>query len=381
MPINYGILQQPQAPQNTAQVFQTAPESSSGDDIMSGMKGLFGGISKGIAGGDSNASQGSTQIGSSLQSSSGGLLQNLFGQNPVSQANQAVSAAMSNSSLHALAGSILPQGMGGQNSPQSPPGGLLNNLKQPGSPQKQVALGNDSAAPNSLEQFQQQMQPKQQPTPVTPKLVGDTQAASLAAYNGKAPYEVAQSFLGDGRQSHAEVIGDFLQKSGVGKVNIQNTPWCAGFANAVLSSTGHGSTGSLAARSFLGYGKPTSNPSQGDVVVFSDLTGNNSPAHGHVGFYAGEGDKDGYIKVLGGNQSGNVSIKEYPASKVLGYRVPPSAQELQQRQMQRQQPQQGNLQQTASMNSQGTEQPQMTNTSQSYILPGSLRSSQQNQPY
>ncbi len=298
MPVNFGILQQPQAPQNNTQVVQTAPQQG----------GSFG---------------------SELSTAINGLLGSTFGKNPVSQANQAVSTSMSNSPLHAIASAILPQGMVGQGRPQGAPGGLLNGFKQ--------ALNSDSQG-MSLEQLKQ----NRDALPKMNRSMGDVQAASLAAYDGQSPFQVAQSFLGTGEKQQTQVIENFLTKSGAGKVSIQNTPWCAGFANAVLKSTGHGSTGSLAARSFLNYGAPTSKPSQGDVVVFSDLTRANSPAHGHVGFYAGPGDKDGYIKVLGGNQGGSVSIKEYPASKVLGYRVPPTAEELQQDQLRRQQQQQSN---------------------------------------
>jgi uncharacterized protein (TIGR02594 family) len=152
--------------------------------------------------------------------------------------------------------------------------------------------------------------------------------ASTAASNPNASaYDVAQSYIGQGRNNHADVLEGFFSKSLGQNVNIKNTPWCAAFANSVLMTTGHPGTGSLAARSFLQYGTPTDKPTQGDLVVMS--RGGNTEL-GHVGFYAGMSDDGTKVKVLGGNQSGQVMIKEYPVNSVLGYRTPPTSQELQQ---------------------------------------------------
>jgi uncharacterized protein (TIGR02594 family) len=139
--------------------------------------------------------------------------------------------------------------------------------------------------------------------------------------------DVAQSYVGQGRKNHADVIEGFINKSTGGKVNIQNTPWCAAFANSVLASTGHGSTGSLAAQSFLKYGKETATPSNGDVVVMG--RGGANSGLGHVGFFAGYGADHQTVKVLAGNTGGQVSTKEYPLTSVLGYRIPPDTAELQ----------------------------------------------------
>ena len=159
--------------------------------------------------------------------------------------------------------------------------------------------------------------------------VASIHAATQASADPRATVmKTAQAYLGDSNTQHADVLSSFLQKSGGAAVNPKTTPWCASFANSVLMSSGAGGTGSATARSFLGYGTPTKTPTQGDVVVMSDLTGANNPMHGHVGFYAGEGDSPGTIKVLGGNQSGQVSVKQYSADKVLGYRTPPTVSEL-----------------------------------------------------
>lgn len=146
---------------------------------------------------------------------------------------------------------------------------------------------------------------------------------------GASPLDVAKSYMGMSAKQNAGTLEGFFQKSGMGKIDPRSTPWCAAFANSVLASSGVNGTGSLAARSFLKWGNPTSSPSQGDIVVTSDLTGRNDPAHGHVGFYAGMSEDGTKVKILGGNESGQVMVKEYPASKVIGYRTPPTAGELQ----------------------------------------------------
>lgn len=165
----------------------------------------------------------------------------------------------------------------------------------------------------------------------THRAVNTSAQVDPTATSGESAMKVASSYLGTGAHDPAgkQTLSNFFEKSGQGKVDPSTTPWCAAFANSVLSTTGQGGTGSLAARSFLKYGTPTNSPQAGDVTVFSDLTGKNNPNAGHVGFYAGPGSQPGMIKVLGGNESGAVSIKEYPESKVLGYREPPSTNELQ----------------------------------------------------
>lgn len=121
----------------------------------------------------------------------------------------------------------------------------------------------------------------------------------------------------------------YLQKTNPG-LDPTVTPWCAGFIGSVLNASGLKGTGSLAAKSYLKYGTPTDKPSQGDIVVFNDLSGRNDPNHGHVGFVQSIDERTGTIKVLGGNQGNKVSIKSYPLSAVAGFRVPPSGKEVQQ---------------------------------------------------
>lgn len=131
----------------------------------------------------------------------------------------------------------------------------------------------------------------------------------------KTSTEIASKYLGINEKEHAGVIKEFI-KTTIGK-DTGLAPWCAAFVNSVLKEQGIEGTGSLAARSFLTRGTPVSDPKKGDVVV---LSRGSDPTKGHVGFYVGPGEKEGYIKVLGGNQNDAVSIKEFPVERVLGYR-------------------------------------------------------------
>jgi len=132
------------------------------------------------------------------------------------------------------------------------------------------------------------------------------------------PVRIAREWEGFNERKNRQDLIKLLSDGNM-KVDPARIPWCAGFVNAILTRAGYEGTGSLMARSFLGYGIPTTYPREGDIAVFS--RGKNSSA-GHVGFYVGEETVDGvkYIKVLGGNQNREVSVAYYPANKLLGYR-------------------------------------------------------------
>lgn len=92
------------------------------------------------------------------------------------------------------------------------------------------------------------------------------------------------------------------------------TAWCSAFANWCIERAGYAGTDSAWARSWLNWGRKTDTPLIGCITVFErDVTS------GHVAFFvARSGDN---IKVLGGNQSDAVSIADYPAARLLGFRV------------------------------------------------------------
>lgn len=92
--------------------------------------------------------------------------------------------------------------------------------------------------------------------------------------------------------------------------------WCADFVNFVLRRTGHPTTNSRAAKSFLEYGKRIDTPRVGAIVVLT--RGNNG---GHVGIVRGT-DGAGNVVVISGNHGNKVSESTYPKYKVLGYVIP-----------------------------------------------------------
>ncbi len=92
--------------------------------------------------------------------------------------------------------------------------------------------------------------------------------------------------------------------------------WCSAFMNWLAKTAGLATTRSLLARSWLDVGQPTETPEIGDLVVF--WRDSIESGHGHVSlFIKKEGD---YIVCLGGNQSDEVNISRYLASRVMGYR-------------------------------------------------------------
>lgn len=119
-----------------------------------------------------------------------------------------------------------------------------------------------------------------------------------------------------GAKSNPRVI-EYFADAGHPEVRSDETAWCCGFVSAMLHRSGLPTTGSLAARSYLNYGKKLTEPKLGCIVVFSR---GNSSWEGHVAFFISETATT--IRVLGGNQNNRVSIASYPKSKLLGYRWP-----------------------------------------------------------
>lgn len=101
------------------------------------------------------------------------------------------------------------------------------------------------------------------------------------------------------------------------------TPWCAAFVNAMLAKLGMKGTNSLAAGSFITWGRKTTDPRKNDIVL---LKFNNKAALNgisHVTFYIDtvviKGVK--YVKVLGGNQDHSVKVSYYPIHTVVQFRT------------------------------------------------------------
>lgn len=106
-------------------------------------------------------------------------------------------------------------------------------------------------------------------------------------------------------------------------VSDDETAWCAALVGGCLKRAFAKPTGSAAARSFLHWGVSVKESKlelipPGAVLVF-DRPPNDW--EGHVGFAVGY-TKDGYLKVLGGNQRDSVSIADIYCGRLLDARWP-----------------------------------------------------------
>lgn len=130
--------------------------------------------------------------------------------------------------------------------------------------------------------------------------------------------EEARTFLGLKEikgPKHAQAILDMWKAIKRGGIKDDETPWCAAFVGACLERVGIQSTRFESAKSYLGWGEKLDRPVPGCVVVFTRDGG------GHVGFVVGK-SPSGNLLVLGGNQGDEVNIREFPLTRVTGYRWP-----------------------------------------------------------
>ena len=133
---------------------------------------------------------------------------------------------------------------------------------------------------------------------------------SLLDYNTPAHVIYASQYLGFTEKTNRSQLHRLTG------VDPMRTEWCAAFINAVLEKNNIAGSNSLAARSFLKWGKKTNQPQIGDIVVFA--RGNNN-WQGHVGFYLDTVKYNNkiYYKILGGNQDDKVSIMYYPKKLLI----------------------------------------------------------------
>jgi len=146
---------------------------------------------------------------------------------------------------------------------------------------------------------------------------------NLAAPQGGAPDPMSNlaRMAGVDMKTGAAVIQKYLKDGGVG-LDPKALAWCAAAMNASLAQVGLPGTGSAAAKSFLNYGNPVSEPQHGDIVVL--YRGSRDGPYGHVG-YVDRINPDGSVRVLGGNQSQGVNYTNFPAEQVAGFRRIPGA--------------------------------------------------------
>lgn len=130
---------------------------------------------------------------------------------------------------------------------------------------------------------------------------------------------VAAKYDGYTARDNRKELKTFLSKPFDKEVDPVRIAWCAAFVNAVLHYSGYDTTDSLMARSFLSYGKKTTDPEKGDIVV---LTRGKSRETGHVGFFVGYDETRQYVIVMGGNQGKKVTTAYYPIGRIIGFRKP-----------------------------------------------------------
>jgi uncharacterized protein (TIGR02594 family) len=131
--------------------------------------------------------------------------------------------------------------------------------------------------------------------------------------------DIAARAIGLNETDKKVALQDFMATGGM-NLDPATRAWCADFVNATLSQAGMEGTGSGMARSFLEWGEGVDQPQRGDIAVFS--RGDPNGPFGHVGFFEGY-NPDGSIRVLGGNQGDAVSIANYGADQLLGFRRAP----------------------------------------------------------
>jgi len=117
-------------------------------------------------------------------------------------------------------------------------------------------------------------------------------------------------------EKHNETILGFFEAVGHKWVQNDELAWCAAFVGSCLKAAGYKHTGSLSARSYLKIGRRTEQPHIGDLVILWRVK--KESIYGHVGFFIRE--RNGFIYILGGNQSNRVKISAYPQSQLLEYR-------------------------------------------------------------
>lgn len=125
-----------------------------------------------------------------------------------------------------------------------------------------------------------------------------------------------------GELSHARIQA-MLESVRFGSDARDSIPWCAAAVNKWVEEAGLRGTKSGLARSWLEWGQEIEFPPEGAICVLS----RGQPPKGHVGLYLGAADYDGEgnvseVLLLGGNQSDQVCIRTYAASRVIGYRWP-----------------------------------------------------------
>jgi len=115
---------------------------------------------------------------------------------------------------------------------------------------------------------------------------------------------------------HNMDIVNYAKNAGFAWVNDDETPWCSIFLSWAAMKANLSRSKKANARSWLSVGEETKTPETGDVAIM--WRGNPNGWHGHVGIFINR--EKGIVRILGGNQSNEVNISEYPEEQILGYR-------------------------------------------------------------
>ncbi|WHQ70364.1 TIGR02594 family protein [Methylorubrum extorquens] len=100
-------------------------------------------------------------------------------------------------------------------------------------------------------------------------------------------------------------------------IKQDSVAWCAAAFGAMLKQAGHKPSGSLAARSYEGWGVGLKEPALGPVATKKR---GNSSWQGHVGFVIGANSSQ--IFLLGGNQGDAWSVAAFPRAEFTAFRWP-----------------------------------------------------------
>lgn len=132
-------------------------------------------------------------------------------------------------------------------------------------------------------------------------------------------YMVAQGEVGI-----AEVVGsndnprilEYHQATSL-KATHDEVAWCSAFVNWCFKQEGLNGTLSAAARSWLSFGTPIhiDECQEGDIII---LARGDRADEGHVGFFVSL--DEGFVSILGGNQSNMVCVRKFEATRILGIR-------------------------------------------------------------
>lgn len=133
--------------------------------------------------------------------------------------------------------------------------------------------------------------------------------------------EYAKSMIGikeyAGKENNPKIVA--MHATTLLAAKDDETPWCSSFVNWCLIMAGIKGTNSAAAKSWATWGQGILKPKYGAIAV---LKGEGDHWIGHVGFYFGQCKDPTKVWILGGNQSNQVKISQFPKSNVLAYRWP-----------------------------------------------------------